>query len=111
MSQEKLTTVMPTESSDHCPVQAFLKLLAGKWKPEIFRLAMAAPLRLSTLLRQIPASNKQTLSVALRELEESGLLQKTVISQKPLHIEYTLTERGAQLIPVFRELEQISGTG
>jgi DNA-binding HxlR family transcriptional regulator len=79
--------------------------LSIKWQPEIFCLAVEAPLRFSSLLRQIEGSNKQTLSGALKELEEVGLLEKVVIKQKPLHIEYNLNEKGKSLIPVFKQLE------
>ncbi len=94
-----------TDDTETCPAQGLLKLLSGKWKPEIFRLAVDAPLRFSGLLRQIQGSNKQTLSVALRELEETGLLKKVVIKQKPLHIAYYLTEKGKALVPVLQQLE------
>ena len=94
----------PTET---CPAQGLLKSLSGKWKPEIFRLAVESPIRFSSLLRQINGSNKQTLSLALKELEEIGLLEKVVIKQKPLHIEYHLTEKGRLLVPVFLQLEGI----
>lgn len=100
-----MTTKDSTEDPETCPVQGFLKLISGKWKPEIFRLAVHGPLRFSNLLRQIQGSNKQTLSVALRELEEVGLLEKAVIREKPLHIEYYLTEKGKSLVPVFQQLE------
>lgn len=100
-----MTTKKETDNPETCPAQGMLKLLAGKWKPEIFRLAVEAPLRFSGLLRQIKGSNKQSLSVALKELEEEGLLEKIVIRQKPLHIEYNLTEKGKALIPVFKQLE------
>ncbi|MBS0647414.1 MAG: winged helix-turn-helix transcriptional regulator, partial [Verrucomicrobia bacterium] len=30
-----------------------------------------------------------------------------VIQQKPLHIEYNLTEKGKSLIPVFKQLESL----
>lgn len=93
------------ENGETCPAQALLKQLSGKWKPEIFRLAVDSPLRFSQLLRQIEGSNKQTISVALRELEEVGLLQKVIIKQKPLHIAYFLTENGKLLIPIFKQLE------
>lgn len=102
-----MTTEKYTKDGETCPAQALLKQLSGKWKPEIFRLAADSPLRFSHLLRRIEGANKQTLSVALRELEDAGLLQKTVISQKPLHIEYHLTETGRSLIPVFRQLESL----
>lgn len=93
--------------NEACPAQALLKMLSGKWKPEIFRLATEAPLRFSTLQRQIIGSNKQTLSAALRDLEEIGLLEKKTIRLKPLHIEYILTEKGQSLVPVLKQLENL----
>ena len=65
-----MTTKKEEVTTETCPAQGLLKLLSGKWKPEIFRLAVEAPLRFSSLLRQVEGSNKQTLSVALKELEE-----------------------------------------
>lgn len=102
-----MTTKKSTEANETCPAQALLKMLSGKWKPEIFRLAFEGPLRFSSLLRQISGSNKQSLSVALKELEEVGLLQKVVIREKPLHIEYNLTENGRSLLPIFEQLENL----
>ena len=95
-----------SEELETCPAQALLKLLSGKWKPEIFRLASIEPIRFSALTKKIEGSNKQTLSVALRELEEAGILSKNTIRAKPLHIEYSLTQKGKELIPVFLQLEK-----
>lgn len=102
-----MTNTITTETIETCPAQGLLKLLSGKWKPEIFRLALDGPLRFSSLLREIKGSNKQTISIALRELEEVGLLEKVVIKLKPLHIEYNLSEKGKSLIPIFKQLENI----
>lgn len=90
-----------------CPAQGLLKMLAGKWKPEIFRLALDSSVRFSYLMRTIESSNKQTLSIALKELQEADLLNRVVIKEKPLHIEYALTEKGKSLIPVFQQLENL----
>jgi len=95
------------ESENSCPAEYLLKILSGKWKPQIFRLALDGPIRFNTLLRQIEGSNKQSIAVALKELEEQSLLEKTIIQQKPLHIEYMLTEKGRTLIPVFQQLEHV----
>lgn len=103
-----MTTNKTPNEEETCPAQGLLKLLSGKWKPEIFRLATEAPLRFSSLMRQIQGSNKQTLSVALRELEEVGLLERIIINQKPLHVEYNLTEKGKSLLPVFKQLEGLA---
>jgi DNA-binding HxlR family transcriptional regulator len=65
------------------------------------------PIRFNQLLKQLPGSNKQSLSVALKELEEVGLLQKNIIQLKPLHIEYILTNHGKTLVPIFHQLEKM----
>lgn len=102
-----MTAKKENSESETCPAQGLLKLLSGKWKPEIFRLALDAPVRFNNLLRQIEGSNKQTLSVALKELENVGILKKSIIREKPLHIEYELTEKAKVLIPIFEQLESI----
>jgi DNA-binding HxlR family transcriptional regulator len=95
------------ESENSCPAEGLLKILSGKWKPQIFRIALDGPIRFNSLLRQIEGSNKQSIAVALKELEEQGLLEKKVVKLKPLHIEYSLSEKGNSLIPVFRQLENL----
>ncbi len=100
-----MTTKNFNSEEEGCPVQGLLKLLVGKWKPQIFRIAMNESIRFSSLLRQLPNSNKQTLSIALKELEEAGLLIKTIINEKPLHIEYNLSEKGKSMISIFESLE------
>jgi DNA-binding HxlR family transcriptional regulator len=102
-----MTTPSP-QQEENCPAQALLKLLSGKWKPGIIRLALEKELRFNTLLRQLPGANKQSLAVALKELEELGILEKVLIRRKPLHIEYYLTEKGRSLVPVLQQLEELS---
>jgi DNA-binding HxlR family transcriptional regulator len=100
-----MTTLNENNPPEGCPIEGLLKTLSGKWKPQIFQLAAQGPLRFNSLLRQLPQSNKQSLSVALKEMEEAELLVKTIIQQKPLHIEYELSSKGLAMIEVFRQLE------
>lgn len=95
------------ESANSCPAEGLLKMLSGKWKPQIFRIAVEGPVRFNGLLRQLEGASKQSVAVALKELEENGLLEKVVIKLKPLHIEYNLSQKGQSLIPVFRQLESL----
>lgn len=104
-----MTTENKQNDNNNCPAQGLLKMLSGKWKPEIFRLATISPVRFNQLLRDLPDANKQSLSTALTELEENGLLIKVILSEKPLHISYHLSDKGQALIPIFKDLEQISG--
>ena len=65
-----MTTKININSENNCPAESLLKMLSGKWKPQIFRLALNSPIRFNTLLRQIDGANKQSIAVALKELEE-----------------------------------------
>lgn len=98
-------TTKETPNKNECPAEGLLKMISGKWKPQIFRQVVEGPVRFNALLRQLEGSNKQSVAVALKELEDAGLLQKVIISVKPLHIEYLLTEMGQSLVPVFKQLE------
>ena len=53
----------------------------------------------------LPESNKQALTNALRELESDGLLVRSVVRQKPLHVEYMLTDQARTIIGLLRAME------
>jgi DNA-binding HxlR family transcriptional regulator len=103
-----MTTTIEETTSIKCPAETLLKELSGKWKSHIFKLALQKPLRFNTLLKQLAGANRQSLSVALKEMVTYDLLSKTIINHKPLHIEYVLTEKGKSLIPVFLQLENLT---
>ncbi len=100
--------MMENKDAAECPAEAMLKTLSGKWKPQILRLAEKGAIRFNGVMKQLPDANKQSVSVALKELEEEGILSKTVISQKPLHIEYLLTEKGRGVIPLLLTLAELA---
>ncbi|MBB2147481.1 winged helix-turn-helix transcriptional regulator [Pedobacter gandavensis] len=103
-----MTTIKEDFEQEGCPAEGLLKLLSGKWKPQIFRLAVDGSVRFNSLLKKLPNSNKQSLSTALKELEEAKLLIRTIVKEKPLHIEYNLSKRGRALIPIFMDIEDLS---
>ncbi len=92
----------------NCPAEHLLKIVSGRWKPMIVRLALSEPVRFSELLRKLEGVNRQSLAVALKELYEAEILEKNVIRQKPLHIEYRLTEKGNMLAGMLRQLEGLT---
>ena len=102
-----MTIKINKENIETCPVEGLLKMLAGKWKPQIFRLAADGSIRFSYLLRQLEGSSKQSISIALKELEEEGILERKIIKQKPLHVEYNLSSKGKSLVPVFQQMESL----
>ncbi|QIK60642.1 helix-turn-helix transcriptional regulator [Dysgonomonas sp. HDW5A] len=101
---------MDTENNinANCPAEGLLKSLSGKWKPQIFRLATSGAIRFSSLMRSMEGINKQSLTTALRELEDEDLLTRIVVKEKPLHIEYILSEKGKSMIPIFKQIEALT---
>lgn len=102
-----MTTQQEDPSSGVCPVQGLVRMLSARWCMEIFRKSVDGPIRFNSLLRELPGANRQSLASALKSLEEQGLLQRRVVRMKPLHVEYDLSERGRELVPIFRQLEQL----
>lgn len=102
-----MTTQTEDINAKPCPASQLLKSLAGKWKPELFRLSLTSNLRFSTLLHQLPQASKQSISAALRDLQAEGLLARVVLQEKPLRVEYHLTDKGKSLAPALAQIESL----
>lgn len=87
-----------------CPVEATLSFLDGKWKGVILFHLMDGTLRFNELRRKLPAVTQRMLTKQLRELEESGLVSRTVYPVVPPRVEYALTPLGQTLKPVILAL-------
>ena len=64
------------------------------------------PMRFGELRRKVEGVSQKMLSKTTRNLERDGLLTRRLIDEKPLHVEYELTERGRELLVVVRALKQ-----
>lgn len=87
-------------SNDHCPVEATLELIGGKYKVLILWHLSEGTLRFSELKKLIPTATAKMLTQQLRELETQNLLIRTVYPVVPPKVEYTLSELGRSLMPV-----------
>ncbi|MEN7550004.1 helix-turn-helix domain-containing protein [Rapidithrix thailandica] len=55
--------------------------------------------------KELPVVTERTLSLQLKQLEEDGLISRTVYTDKPpLKVDYELTEFGKTLIPLLKAL-------
>jgi len=76
-------------------------VLRHKWHLHVVaHLLETEPLRFSTLEGRLGDVSSKVLSESLSRLEEAGVVDRRVVSDKPLTVEYTLTEAGAALRPV-----------
>lgn len=84
----------------HCPVEATIQLIGGKYKAIILWHLINTTLRYSELHRKMPNATDKMLAQQLRELEKAGLINRTVYPVVPPKTEYSLTEFGKSLIPI-----------
>lgn len=87
-----------------CPVETTLTLISDKWKVLILRDLLPGTRRFGELKRSLGGVSQKVLTAQLRQMEESGLLTRTVYPEVPPRVEYTLTELGASLRPVLEVL-------
>lgn len=82
-----------------------LSLISGKYKPIILYCLMEyEPVRFNEMQRYLKKVADKTLSQKLKELEADGLIVRTVYSQMPPKVEYSLTARGRSLVNVLDKL-------
>ena len=82
-----------------CPVEATLALIGGKYKALILWRLSGGTLRFSQLQKHIPATARM-LTLQLRELEQDGLVSRTVYPEVPPRVEYAMTDLGRSLMPI-----------
>jgi DNA-binding HxlR family transcriptional regulator len=87
-----------------CPLTAALKKVGGKWKPIILLNLRTGARRFGQLDYLIPDISRKVLTSHLAEMVEDGLIIRTSYPETPPRVEYSLTEKGRELVPIFKSL-------
>ena len=88
-----------------CPLEAALEAVRGKWKTRnVGTLYRKGPVRFGDLKKELDGVSDAVLSSVLRELQGYGVVDRTAYNEVPLRVEYSLTENGMKLVPIFRSL-------
>jgi DNA-binding HxlR family transcriptional regulator len=93
-----------TDKHVNCAVAKTLKVIGSKWTMLIIHNLFDGNNRFGSLQRALPGISPKTLSQRLQELEQEEIITKKVFAEVPLHVEYTLTEKGKSLSGVFKSL-------
>ncbi len=89
----------------NCNMELTLDIIGGKWKPIIiYYIGTNEKLRYGELKRIIPNISERMLSRALRELEKDKVINREVFEEKIMRVEYTLTDRGLEVLPILTAL-------
>lgn len=95
---------MEQERFGKCPFYTTQRLIQGKWAILIMHYLADGPVRFNELQRLMPKMTHATLSNQLKQLMEEGLIDRTVKSDMPPVVEYSLTEMGRKFEPVLKSI-------
>lgn len=79
-----------------------VELIGGRWTGAIIQLLMPGRMRFAELRAAIPEISDRMLSERLRELETEGVVDRNVVPETPVRVEYELTEKGRALEQALR---------
>jgi len=89
---------METERDRLAEFRALMATFVKKWSVEImYLLYMNESMRFSELSRELGGPSSRILSDRLNELEVMGLVNRRVLPEKPVRVDYMLTEAGRQV--------------
>ena len=74
-----------------------IELIGRRWTGAIVFLLLRSRCRFATLRDAIPDITDRMLSERLQELEEQGIVERTVVPATPVRVEYALTKKGRAL--------------
>ncbi len=90
-----------------CPLyEQAIDLLGKRWTGLILRALMERPRRFNEIAAYVEGVSDRLLSERLRELEDAGVVTRVVHPQRPVVIEYVLTEKGASLRKVVEAIQE-----
>ncbi|GAF05532.1 winged helix-turn-helix transcriptional regulator [Saccharicrinis fermentans] len=86
----------------YCPIDTFINVIKGKRKGTVILHLFQGRKRYNELSKLLPDISERMLTKQLRELEDDGLIGRTVFPEVPPRVEYHLTELGKQIHPVLK---------
>jgi DNA-binding HxlR family transcriptional regulator len=87
-----------------CPSRELLVRVADKWAAMILISLSSSDLRFGELRRAMQGVSQKMLTQTLRNLEQDGLVLRTVFTGRPLRVDYSLTLQGKSLVNVLLPL-------
>jgi DNA-binding HxlR family transcriptional regulator len=98
---------MADQLASFCPrYHRAVELVGRRWTGAIVRVLLQGKARYHELRDAIPDISDRMLSERLRELEQEGVIERVVVPETPVRVEYKLTEKGQALEPVVRAIAE-----
>jgi DNA-binding HxlR family transcriptional regulator len=85
---------------EFCPVEATARIVGGRWKAAVLQQLLQGTKRFSELKHAINGITQRTLSQQLRDLQSTGIVERTVYAYTPPRVVYAITPLGRSLGPL-----------
>lgn len=90
----------------YCPVDLTLSVIGGRWQGLVIYALRTEAKRYNEIKRALVTINDKMLSQTLKKLVEQGVLYRKSYNEIPPKVEYSLTEKGKELIPIFSLMDK-----
>lgn len=74
-----------------------LDQVLDKWSLQVLDELCEQPLRFNELRRAIPVVTQKSLTATLRRLERNGMVDRVVVSSRPIAVEYRISALGRSI--------------
>ncbi|HXV45475.1 MAG TPA: helix-turn-helix domain-containing protein [Nitrososphaera sp.] len=101
--------IEPPKELKSCPVDNTFKIIGKKFTVLILRnMIYSKQKHFNEFLNSIEGINPNTLSTRLREMERNKLIERRIFHESPVRIEYHLSEKGRDLLPILEQMAAFS---
>jgi len=93
----------PLEPKVGC-IAGAMEIIGNKWTALILRDLTTGPKRFGELEKSVGGINPRTLSQRLDDLQRHGIIDRETFAEVPPRCEYSLTDKGRDLVPVLKQM-------
>ena len=90
--------------TEPCPIERGMRIIGGKWKGSILWHLKDGPVRFNALTRELGGVTRKMVNQRLKEMEAQGLVRREVLQDRPIAVQYEITDFGRSALVVLEQL-------
>lgn len=88
-------------------IEVFQKILKCKWALMILNRFQNDIRRPGELRRSIEGLSSKVMYERLKMLEENGIIERELVAEKPLEVQYRLTQKGKKIGQIIHQIQNL----
>jgi DNA-binding HxlR family transcriptional regulator len=95
-----IETVYNMPELKSCPIETTFRIIGKRWTVLIIREMLRGHTQFNRFMENVEGISPKVLTERLRELERLGIVRRRIVSEYPVKLEYSLTDKGKGFEPV-----------